>query len=377
MNMSGMNGNLVSQSDSSDQKRKLLFYGLGTLPVELLFSECARLGCCEMDSWIPREIVPETFSGEHVLRLGSEGSTFHQQKGDKPLKFFSISRSVVWQDQVLLSVSDGTEDAERCYVVKAVTSSTGQSPARSKNGWYLLFEDNSSDPRAARFMISRRNGNRVFLHFDCSLRLSRRYDDTPETTEQLPSYTCIARPADSQEEFIIEKSSTPQSLSTPRPQNPEQYSDRLDVISEVLCSGLDYVERYIMSWLLGDIMDKSWLVFIAYGVFVFMQRGWVDRALHAFVHRAWFETYSPTWSPNGPWKWFWKLSNYEPPIPFMKMMKYFCRFAFFFSLLLGFYGGMVLVSLYWYIIFPKRELANMYITGLASKAMSWFFFQKS
>jgi hypothetical protein len=257
MNMSGMNGNLVSQSDSSDQKMKLLFYGLGTLPVELLFSECARLACCEMDSWIPREIVPETFSGEHVLRLGSEGFTFHQQKGDKPLKFFLISRSVVWQDQVLLSVSDRLENAERCYVVKAATSSTGQSSASSKNGWCILFENNLSNPRAARFMISRRNRNKMFLHFDCPLRLSRRYDDTPETTVQLPSYTCIARPADSQEEFIIEKSSTPQSLGMPRPQNPELYSDRLDVISQAVFFGLGYVERYFMRWLLGDMMDKS------------------------------------------------------------------------------------------------------------------------
>jgi hypothetical protein len=76
MNMSGMNGNFASQSDSSDQKMKLLFYGLGPLPVELLFSECARLGCCEMDSWIPREIIPETISGERVLRLVSEGFIF-------------------------------------------------------------------------------------------------------------------------------------------------------------------------------------------------------------------------------------------------------------------------------------------------------------
>jgi hypothetical protein len=177
-------------------------------------------------------------------------------------------------------------------------------------------------------MISRRNGNKVFLHFDCPLRLSGRDDDTPETAEQLPSYTCIARAADSQEEFIIEKSSTPQSLSMSRPQNPEQYSDRLFVISGALYLGLGYVQLYFMRWFLGDMVDKSWLVLIPYSVLIFMQRGWVDRALHAFVHRAWFETYSPTWSPNGPWKWFWKLSNYEPPIPFMTMTKYACRFTF-------------------------------------------------
>jgi hypothetical protein len=380
MNMSGMNGNLVLQSDSSDssdQKMKLLFYGLGTLPVELLFSKCARFGCCEMDSWIPRDIVPETFSGEYVLRLGSEGFTFNHQKGDKPLKFFLISPSVVWQDQTLLSVSDRPEGVERCYIVKAATNSTGQSPASSKNGWCILFEDESSDPRAVRFMISRRNGNRVFLHFDRSLRLSRRCDGTSKKTEQLPSYICNARPADSQEEFIIEKSATPQFLNMPRPQNPEQYSDRLNFIGQVLDFGLSYVERYFMRWLLDDMMNKSWLALIAYSVFAFMQRGWIDRTLHVFVHRAWLETYSPAWNPNGPWKWFWKLSNYEPPIPFMTMVKYYCQFMFLNLLLLESYEGMVPISLYWSLCFPKRELADMYVTGLTFKAVSWFFSQKS
>jgi hypothetical protein len=195
-------------------------------------------------------------------------------------------------------VSDRPKDEERCYVVKAATSSTVQSPACSTNGWCILFEDNSSDirsnPRAARFIISRRNGNKVFLHFDCSLRLSGIYEETPETTGQLPSYACIARPADSQEEFIIEKSSTPQSLSIPRPQNPEQYSDRLVVIHKALYFGLGYLEQYFLRWLLGDMIEKNWLAFIPYSVFIFMQHGWIERALHAFVHRAWFETYSPT-----------------------------------------------------------------------------------
>src|SRR5438270_10167204 len=108
-------------------------------------------------------------------------------------------------------------------------------------------------------MISRRNGNKISLHFECPLRLSRRCDDTPETTEQLPSSTCIAQPADSQEEFIIEKSSTSQPLGMPRPQNPEQYSDRLVAISQALFFGLCYVHSYFMKGLLGDMMDKSWL----------------------------------------------------------------------------------------------------------------------
>ncbi len=38
-NMSGMNGNLVLQSGSTDERMRLLFYGLAIVPVELLFSE--------------------------------------------------------------------------------------------------------------------------------------------------------------------------------------------------------------------------------------------------------------------------------------------------------------------------------------------------
>jgi hypothetical protein len=91
-----------------------------------------------------------------------------------------------------------------------------------------------------------------------------------------------------------------QFLSIPRPQNPKQYSDQLIVIHQALFFGLGYVERHFMRWLFGDIIDENWLVIIAFGVFAFKQHTWVERALHAFVHRAWFETYSPTWNPNGP-----------------------------------------------------------------------------
>jgi hypothetical protein len=45
----------------------------------------------------------------------------------------------------------------------------------------------------------------------------------------------------------------------------------------------------------------------------------------------------------------------------------------FFLLSLGSYAGMVSISLYWYVCFPKRELANMYVTGLVAKAVFWFF----
>lgn len=272
---------------------------------------------------------------------------------------------------MLLSLSGERDNTKTKYLAKSPTSSTKQSLATSKNGWCVLVEDKIPDPRGARFVISRINGNKVFLHFDCPLRLSSSDTDNPGITEQLLSYVCVAQPADSQREFIIETSSTPQSLGMSRPQNPEQYSDRLIVISDALWLGLSYSERYFMKRLLDDMVSKSTFFLIAWGLFSYMQHQWVEQALHAFVHHAWVETYQPTWSPNGRWKWFWKLSNYEPPIPFKTMMKYWCQFVFFLSLLTNNYSGMLIVTLYWYPLYPRKELANMYVTALGLKSLSW------
>lgn len=234
--------------------------------------------------WAPRkyDTASETFSGKHVLRLGSDGFTFHQQKATQPLKFFLLSRSVVWQDQVLLSLSDRPDVTEKTWLVNAAASSNRVSHANSKNGWCILFEDESSHPRAARFVISHITGNKVFLHFACPLRLSSIDNDSPGTAEQLPGYMCIARPADSQQEFIIAKSSTPQSDAC-----LAQNSTRID--SMWLFFSLRYVERCFVEWFLGDMREKSTLLLIAWGVFAFMPYRWVDRVLHTLVHRAWIE----------------------------------------------------------------------------------------
>jgi hypothetical protein len=330
MNMSGMNGNLAAQSGSLGEKMKLLIYGLGTVPVELLFSECERLSRADTDSWIPLEVVPETFHGEHVLRLGTEGFTFHRQKGDEPLVFYTVSRSVDWQDEIVLSVSDDPGEEERRYIAKAVTSSSAvQPPPTSRsNGWCILFEGDVFDDRAARFVISRRRGNKVFLHFDCPLRLSRVDENDQKQRRQLPSDTGIARLADSSVEFIIERSPTPESLSIARPQNPSQYSDRLIVIGGFLYYGSGYLERRFLTWCLGAGVEEDWRIFPFSLVYSMLKLRWIERGLEALVHRAWLETFSPTWSPSGPWRWFWKASNYEPPVPFKTINKWLCQFTF-------------------------------------------------
>jgi hypothetical protein len=369
VNMSGMNGNSVSRCSNTNERMKFLFYGLETLPVELLFSECARIGSCEVDSWIPREVVPVKFSGANSLQLSSEGFTFHQTKEKQPLKFLLLPSSTTWQNQVLLFLSDESDNTQTKYLVEAPRSPPGHSTTTSKYGWCILAEDWSLEPRGARFVVSRIVGHTVFLHFDCPLRLSRSTTEDPKISEQRLSDVSIALPADSRQVFIIEKSPTPQDLGMSRPQNPEQYSDRLIVISQTLWWGLSYLERQLMEMFLPETISNHIYFFYAWSFVSYQQLQWVEHVLHAFVHHAWVETYQPTWRSNGPWKWFWKLSNYEPPIPFKTMNKCICTLVFFFSLLQNQYSATMSVSLYWYAIYPKKELVNMYVTALVWKCV--------
>ena len=376
MNMSGMNGNLVAQSGGSGEKMKLLVYGLGTVPVELLFSECARLGRADTDSWIPLEVVPEKFRGEHVLRLGAEGFAFHRQKSVKPLIFYTVSRSVSWKDEIVLSVSDDPSEEERCYIAKAMTPpSAGQQPPTSRsNGWCILVEQDLSDDRAARFIINRRSVNKVFLHFDCPLRLSRVDESDEEQRGQLPRHTGIARLVDSSIEFVIERSPTPESLSMARPQNPSQYSDRFIVITGFLHFGLGHLETRFLTWCFGaDFVKKDWRILPFRLAYSSLKLWSIQRGLKELGHRAWLETYAPTWSPSGPWKWFWRASNYEPPVPFMTIGKWLCQILFAFSVSYEAYSNVVMVSLHWIQLYPVEELLSMYVIGFIGKAATMYF----
>lgn len=66
---------------------KQFFYSLESLPTELLFSNCVRLGSCLVDAWIPLAMVPESFGGKYTLKFGSAGFTFETRKGAQALKF--------------------------------------------------------------------------------------------------------------------------------------------------------------------------------------------------------------------------------------------------------------------------------------------------
>ena len=305
-----MNANAISQSKTIDARMKQLFYGLESLPTELLFSDCARLGQCTVDAWLPREIAPESFKGEHTLKLGSAGFTFETRKGAQALKFYLLS-SAHRPDRFRLLLPDQKDAKGRKYNVKALQRLNGEQPAAPTSVWCIVVNDEPPE-RGARFVVNRVVGNTYFLHFDCPLRLTKIDDSkSPNDALQDPKHECGAVSLNG--DFIIERSYEPQELSISRPQNPEQYSDRLTVIGKIIYFTTCLGERYLIRAIWGDENSMSTLFHIFKILYNFKKVQWVERALTAFVHRAWMATYQPDWDPNGPWKWFWKLSNWEPP----------------------------------------------------------------
>ncbi|UKZ84052.1 hypothetical protein TrVFT333_011868 [Trichoderma virens FT-333] len=364
MNMSCMNANAISQSKTIDARMKQLFYGLESLPTELLFSDCARLGTCTMDAWIPQEITPEKFEGKHTLKLGSSGFTFETRKGAQALKFYQLPphRS----DRFLLLLPDQKDAKGLRYNVEALRRSKDRQPSAPTSEWYIVV-DNEPPERGARFVAHRTVGNKYFLHFDCPLRLTEIDDDSksPSDAQQDRKHEYVAASLDG--EFIIERSYEPQDLAISRPQNPEQYSDRLIVIGHIICSTINLGQRYLIRAIWGDENSMSTFFYIFYGLYIFKQREWVEKALNAFVHRAWMATYQPDWDPNGPWKWFWKLSNWEPPIRFSTLMKWLCSFGFFLHFETNGWSGVAVVTLYWLPLFPSQELVSMYVIAMFTK----------
>lgn len=323
-----------------------------------------------MDSWIPREIVPEIFSGERVIQLGPEGFTFHQHGSNQRLKFFLLPSPAIWHNELLLSFPGERDNKRTKYLLRTLTPITNQPLTTSDNGWCILLEDERFDSRGARFVINRTDGNKLFLHFDCPLQVSECNRKSSATTEQLLSNKCIAHVADLQQEFVIEKSSTDQFLSMSRPQNPTQYSSRLRGISDMLNYGLSSLASYFIKRYLDDPLLKNPIFVIASFLFYIQQNRWIDETVHAFVHHAWVETYQPTWNSTGRWKWFWKLWNYESPIPSKQIAQYLCHYIFFRSVCTNDYYRLLIISLHHNRYFPSSELASMYVIGYGWKILS-------
>jgi hypothetical protein len=84
---------------------------------------------------------------------------------------------------------------------------------------------------------------------------------------------------------------------------------------------------------------------------------------------AWMATYRPDWDPNGRWKWFWKVSNWEPPVPFKTMMKCFFQVMFLLSFTFGFWSGVGMITFYWMLLYDREELLGMYAISLVGKVV--------
>lgn len=171
MNMSCMNANAIWKSKPIDGRMKQLFYGLESLPTELLFSDCARLGSCIVDAWIPREIAPESFKGKHTLKLGSAGFTFETRNGAQALKFYLLS-SAHRSDRFRLLLPDQKDAKSPKYDVEALQRSNDEQPA-APTSVICIVVDNEKPERGARFIVNRVVGNKYFLHFDCPLHLTK------------------------------------------------------------------------------------------------------------------------------------------------------------------------------------------------------------
>lgn len=370
MNMSCMNANAISQSKTSDLRMKQLFYGLGSLPTELLFSDCARLGTRTVDAWIPLEIAPESFGGKHTLKLGSEGFIFGTAKDAQALKFYLLPAGHQSSRFQLLLPNEQHENALK-YNVELLQRSKAGHVVEPTKVWCIVVDDESE--KGARFVVNRVVGNKYFFHFDCPLRLTEVDDSKNSSNVQHDSrHECGA--VRLYGEFILERSYEPQDLSISRPQNPGQYSDRLMFIGEAISGTLNLGERYLIRAIWGDENSMSMLFYIFYGLYSFKQHQWVEKALNAFVHRAWMATYQPDWNPKGPWKWFWTLSNFEPPIPFKTLMKWWCCVIFYLTFQAKLWSGTAIVTLYWLPLFPTQELVNMYFSAMFTKLVISFFF---
>lgn len=263
------------------------------------------------------EKSPERFLGNHTLQLGSKGFTF-QAKASRPLKFFLLSSCGNRRDQFLISLPKGNDNGRMNYTVRPWKSPSTHSPTSDGRSWCILVDDDALHPRGARFVINRIHENNIYLHFDYPLGLSAgdTSTNTSMLTDQLLGPVFSAESAGPEHEFIIEKSSTPQTLSVSRPQNPEQYADRLIVMHGALYFGLGHAMRYLGGGRIDELCSNSRPFFLLWFLVNHFQLRWTEQALYAFAHRAWMETYAANHNPNGRWKWFWHLSNFVSPIPF-------------------------------------------------------------
>ncbi|KAH7080732.1 hypothetical protein FB567DRAFT_500731 [Paraphoma chrysanthemicola] len=381
MNMSCLNANAISQNKTADARMKQLFYSLESLPAELLFSNCTRLGSCEVDAWIPHEIAKGKFEGDHTLKLGPLGFTFRSKKGCQPLPFYLLSSASRAQSfRLALPSQKDNKPCVKHYDVQALQIPGADKINASTSMWCVVV-DRSLQNRGARFVIDRVSGDKYFLNFDCALTLTEINTEDDRSDEIQEPGTSLSQTSKDQigaalltGEFILHRSHDPKDLSISRPQNPEQYSDRLIFICSFICELLSYLERPLLRHFFSDENSLSTLFYCFYGLYSWKKRKWVEDWVRAFVHTAWMATYGPDWDPNGRWKWFWKVSNWEPPVPFKMMLKWYLKLLFSLCFAFGSWNRVAVVTFYWMPLYDGWELLIMYAISLVGKVVPRMIF---
>jgi hypothetical protein len=167
--------------------------------------------------------------------------------------------------------------------------------------------------------------------------------------------------------FILERASSPQASGFIRPQNPDQYSARLDVLLFNVCCLIGLYMRSL-TWILWNRLFKNSKIAIAASFLEAFLEPWLfEWALHSISHRAWIATYGRSWTPHGPWKWFWRYINFQSPISSKAYSKALDVFSFVACVLTYNYWGMFSISIYWLPLFESRQLGLLYVWALLYK----------
>ena len=375
--MACLNGNAAAQLESTPERIRMLFYGLKSVPLELIFSDCQRIAHRTVDSWMPREVVPEQFYGHYALRLDQLGFLFLKEDSE-PLNFFLFPSSTTWKNNMAICFPGEDHNTEETYKVQFLMPFEGGITASANNGWCILLETPRLKRRGALFLINRIDDNNVFLQFDCPIRLSDQDSNGREKAKKRRGPSVVARQADSQQQFIIEKSSSsrPQRLAVSRPQSPAQYSNQLDAIIPSIYQGINVLQILLLQKLFGDTLTQRWFLAMLYPIFSgFIEPRWIEQGCCALMHYAWMQTYQTSRSSTSlHWRWFWKIWNYEDPIPLNPIWKICCKLMFYRFFPIGFRSGVILMLLYWSGAYSAYDFVSMFGVDLLAYFSFWLLY---
>ena len=361
---------------------RLFIYALGSVPVELLYTDCTRIGgdATQVDGWIPNEVAAENLSGEHLLQLGKEGFIFERSQGSPPYEFFLLHPPYPRTTRFSLSSQDKRTNNRPVFVVEALGTKTHQAAIGCEAKEYILINRvlGPTQLRGAHFQVTRTENEKIFLRYLGSLRLWES-DGIPLSSAAScnPGDTFFITPAAPQQRFILERSFSTLASSVPRPQMPEQYQPRVDFL---IFNIYPLIDQYVNShtWVLwnrlfktdGIALTTSPLAVLASLLEACLRRWILHRVLYSMTFRAWIATYEQSWTPHGRWKWLWAYMNFQSPVSFKTYAKASATVSFVVCVLTANHAGMMAVSLYWLQFYERKQLGQLYVWALMYKVSS-------